>query len=118
LFCTHTKTVTSILDDVFTMLTMNDAKDRPTAFVVGDDHLAAQVMQYLKKFGLRIPEDAAVMGWGNIPSSHITTPELTTVDSEIELFAGEVSEALVDLVNGKQPENRLYQGKLVIREST
>ncbi len=117
-FCTHTKTVASIWDEVFTMLTTMSADKRPTAFVVGDDHLAAQIMRYLKKSGLRMPEDVAVIGWGNIPSSNIITPELTTVDCEIELFAREVSEALIELVNGKQPEDRLYKGKLVIREST
>ncbi len=116
LFCTHTKTVSSILENVFTMITA--ANCRPTAFVVGDDHLAAQVMQYLKKFGMRVPEDMAVIGWGNIPSSTITTPELTTVDCEIGQFAQEVSVALDQLVNGKQPEDRLYKGELIIREST
>ncbi len=116
-FCTHTKTVDHILEDVFTMITAASDR-RPTAFVVGDDHLAAQVMQYLKKLGMRIPEDTAVIGWGNIPSSTITTPELTTIDCEIERFAREVSEALDQLVNGKKPEDRLYKGELIIREST
>ncbi len=117
-FCTQTKTVSDILDAVFSMLTARTREQCPTAFVVGDDHLAAQVMQALKKFGMRVPEDLAVVGWGNIPSSQITTPELTTVDSGIKLFAREVTEALMELVDGRQPEDRLYKGELVIRGST
>ena len=80
--------------------------------------MAAQVMQYVKKCSLRVPEDVAMVGWGNIASSYITTPELTTIDTEIGFFAQELSKALIQMVNGKQPESRLYKGKLIIRGST
>lgn len=117
LFCIHTQSESSILEDVFAMMTSYDIDSRPTAFVTSDDHMAAQVMRYLKKLNLRVPEDVAVVGWGNIVSSRITTPELTTIDSEIPYFAREVADALVQMANGEQPESRLYCGKLIIRGS-
>lgn len=117
-FCTHTQSENSILDDVCSMLTAYPAEERPTAFFASDDHIAAQVMQYVKKCSLRVPEDVAIVGWGNIASSYITTPELTTIDSEIPLFARELAEALIKMVNGEHPENQLYKGKLIIRGST
>lgn len=117
-FCIHTQNEQSILDDVCNMLTAYPAEERPTAFFASDDHMAAQVMQYVKKCSLRVPEDVAIVGWGNIASSYITTPELTTIDTEIGFFAQELSRALIQMVNGKQPESRLYKGKLIIRGST
>lgn len=117
-FCVHTQNEKSILDDVFNMLTAYSVEERPTAFFASDDHIAAQIMQYVKKCNLRVPEDVAIVGWGNIASSYITTPELTTIDTEIAFFAQELSKALIQMVNGKHPDNRLYKGKLIIRGST
>ena len=117
-FCVHTQNENSILDDVCNMLTAYPAEERPTAFFASDDHMAAQVMQYVKKCNLQVPGDVAIVGWGNIASSYITTPELTTIDTEIAFFAKELSKALIQMVNGKQPENRFYKGKLIIRGST
>jgi Transcriptional regulators len=117
-FCTHTQSESSILDDVYSMLTVYSTGNRPTAFFASDDHMAAQVMQCVKKCNLRVPEDVAVVGWGNIASSYITTPELTTFDTEISFFAYELSIALIQMANGGHPENKLYKGKLIIRGST
>lgn len=117
-FCTDTKTVECIFDDIFRMLSNASESTRPTAFIVGDDHLAAQVMQYLKKFNLKVPEDAAIVGWGNIPSSQITTPQLTTIECNIEMFALKVVDALVALVGGAHPADEFCDVKLIIRESS
>lgn len=117
-FSVHTQSEASILEDVFFMMTSYKEDQRPTAFVASDDHIAAQVLRYVKKLNLRVPEDVAIVGWGNIASSQITTPELTTVDTEICSFAGEVADALIQLAQGKKVENKLYKGRLIIREST
>lgn len=117
-FCTDTKSVESIFDSIFSMLSNATDQTRPTAFIVGDDHLAAQVMQYIKKFNLEVPKDVAIIGWGNIPSSQITTPQLTTIECNIEMFALKVSQALVDLVNGVTPEDEFCNVSLIIRESS
>ena len=117
-FCIHTQSESSILEDISTMMISYDASGRPTAFVASDDHIAAQAMQYIKKFNLRVPEDVAVVGWGNIASSKITTPELTTMDTEITPFADDVADALVRMANGEMPESCLYKTKLVIRGSS
>lgn len=117
-FCTQTQSVSSILEDILTMMTAYPVNERPTAFVASDDHMAAQVMQFIKKLNLRVPEDVAIVGWGNIASSQITTPELTTIDDGIPLFAGEVADVLEKMIRGEFPESKLYKGKLIIRGST
>lgn len=118
LYCDHSESVESILGDVERMLTAYGAEKRPTAFFASDDHMAAQVMLCIRRCGFQVPEDVAVTGWGNIASSCITTPQLTTFDIQIPLFAREVADALMELVAGEKPEDRLYPGHLIVREST
>ena len=117
-FSIHTDSEQTVLEDVFNMMTMYTREERPTAIAVSDDHLAAQILQYIKKLNLRVPADVAIIGYGNIASSQITTPELTTFDSNIEYFAADVADALVRMTEGERPEDRLYKGKMVIRDST
>lgn len=117
-YCMNTESESSLLDDVVSIITSYNAGERPTAFVASDDHMAAQVMQLLKSFNLRVPDDVAIVGCGNIASSQITTPELTTFDTTITDFAFDVADALVQMANGETPENHLYKGKLIIRGST
>lgn len=117
-FCTHTQTIADAKEDVFKMLTAFPVGERPTALAVGDDRTAAQILKYVKKLGLKVPEDVAIVGWGNIAMSQVTDPELTTVDDGIPVFAEEVADALARMVRGEHPENKSYKGKLIIREST
>lgn len=117
-FSIHTQSETSMMEDVFSMMTSYKPDKRPTAFVTSDDHVAAQLLRYIKKLNLCVPEDVAIVGWGNIVSSQITTPELTTVDTDIRGFAREVADTLISIAQGNPAENRLYKGRLIIRGST
>lgn len=114
LVCVHTDSVEQIWQDVQKMFQLSSS---PTAIVAGDDHLAAQLMQYLRVAGYCIPSQVAVVGWGNIPSALITTPQLTTVDSEIGCFAHKVADALVDVANGFQLKEIYTPVKLIVRDS-
>lgn len=115
--CLHTDCYDAIEADVRAMLAMEPAR-RPTALVVGDDHLAAKIMQSLRAWNLSIPRDMAVIGWGNISSASITTPQLTTVDASITSFAHSVARALVELANGRPLEEKIFPVHLVVRGST
>ena len=117
-FCTHTQTIADAKEDVFKMLTAFPVGERPTAIAVGDDRTAAQIIKYVKKLGLKVPDDVAIVGWGNAAMSQVTDPELTTVDDGIPVFAEEVADVLARMVRGEHPENKFYSGKLIIREST
>lgn len=51
----------------------------PDAIVCASDRLAIGVLQWLHQHGIRVPDDVAVTGFDNIPSSEFTIPPLTTV---------------------------------------
>lgn len=45
-----------------------------------NDVAAISAMQYFKKEGIRVPEDIAIVGFGNEPISSVIEPSLTTID--------------------------------------
>lgn len=117
LVCTTTETIAQIEGAVLHMVQDRPQAQRPTAMLVGDDDLAAQLIQYLRTLNLSVPEDIAVMGWGNIPIARITSPQLTTVDGDVKEFAACMAEALVQLATGRRPEEKIFPVHLVLRTS-
>lgn len=58
-------------------------KDRPDGILAVRDEVAIGVIKYLKKTGIRVPEDVAVIGFDNDPMGIACEPELTTVKQSI-----------------------------------
>ena len=54
-------------------------KELPTAIVCCNDGRAIDLMMLLKKRGIRVPEDIAIVGFDDIKEAQIVTPSLTTV---------------------------------------
>ena len=52
---------------------------RPTAIFTGSDLAAISAIWAIRNAGLRVPDDIAVIGSGNIPEGTIMSPPLTTI---------------------------------------
>jgi len=55
-------------------------KPVPDGLFVSNDICAADCISHLKKAGIRIPEDIAVVGFNNDPTSRLIEPNLTTTN--------------------------------------
>ena len=117
-YCVHTSTMSDILSDVFEMVTSKGREGMPDALIVGEDHIAAQIVLYLEKLGLRVPDDIAVIGWGNTPASIMIRPRLTTVAYDMEAYSDNVVAELISLMSGGASSEKLSSVNLMIREST
>lgn len=51
----------------------------PTAYVCENDYIAISLLKSLTKIGIKIPEDASIIGFDNIGECEVVTPELTTI---------------------------------------
>jgi DNA-binding LacI/PurR family transcriptional regulator len=81
---------------------------RPTAIFFISDMLALGAMKFLKASGLRIPEDVAVIGVGDIYLAELVEPELTTVSLPARQLGKEAMNLLKNLMEGTPPaENRI-----------
>ena len=117
LICTRTQTMDDICEEVFRMLVSSEKDGKPTALVVGNDYLAAQIMQYLKKLNISVPGDLSVIGCDNTQIAPLTTPALTTVDVSKEKLAKTYVDKMLALVEGQQAEDEYIGVKLIISES-
>lgn len=115
LICTTTQTIEAICDNILTMLSIKGAQ--PTAFVIGNDLLAAQIMRYLNKLGIEIPIDVSIVGSDDTDIAPLLTPSLTTIGFSRSELAKKVVEKLFQLSNGEQPVEEYIKVNLVIRES-
>ena len=98
--------------------------DRPTALVCFNDMLAVGVLKGLQQAGLRVPDDFSVTGFDNIIFSAYTRPPLTTFDQPKRFIGAEAARLVLGLLRSPaaaapaEPEIRLLQGRLLVREST
>lgn len=102
-------------------LDMLEEKDRPDAIFAMIDPLAVEVMMLLKENGVRIPEDIALAGFTNNPTSAVVEPSLTTVSQpgyEMgQLAANHLLDQLDELVSD-DPQTFVLLTTLVARNST
>lgn len=91
---------------------------RPTALVCDDDKLAAGAYKAARRLGLRIPDDLSVTGLDDLALATALDPELTTVHLDAELFGERGMEALLAVLDTRDPARDDIPVTLVIRGST
>ena len=95
------------------------ASEPPTAYVCYNDHVAMQVVQVLHRKGIRVPEEASVIGVDDVYEARFSSPALTTVRvpfKEMGVRAAEMLSARMP-ERGRPCEKTVLPEKLVIRES-
>ena len=91
----------------------------PTAIFAANDQMAFGVIHAAMEFGLKVPEDLAVVGFDDIPMSSFFVPPLTTVRIPMCLLGTSSMRALINLISGKKSSRiRLHKTKLVVRKSS
>ena len=79
------------------------AERRPTAIFAGSDYMAYGTISAAEQRGLRVPEDIAVVGFDDNPSSAHMEPALTTVRQPFYEMGRRASEILLALVDAPPP---------------
>ena len=92
---------------------------RISAVLASDDVIATEIIKLLMMKGLRVPQDMAVVGYGDMYIATSLNPALTTVRVPMYEIGKIAAERLVAILNGEQisePTLRI-EPQLVIRES-
>jgi DNA-binding LacI/PurR family transcriptional regulator len=103
------------------MIKLLQLKRRPTAIIARNDYTAMGALNAIKRAGLRIPEDIAVVGYDDIPLASHTSPTLTTVRQPTREQGRMAAEFLLRRIEGDRDQPRAektFDCELVIREST
>ena len=95
-------------------------KPRPDAFLAVNDLTAAQTLMIVKRHGLRLPEDIAVVGFTNSQIATLTDPGLTSVDQKGYDMGQIAAKLLLDRIeNLKSPRQiKVIKSDLVVRGSS
>ncbi len=92
--------------------------DRFTALLCRDDYTAIGVCRGLRELGLRVPEDVAVVGHGDIDVSAYVTPSLTTLVTPYEAIAQAAMDLMLEQLQGQdEPRQVTLRSHLIVRES-
>ncbi len=91
-----------------------------TAFVCGNDEMAAGALRAAHESGRRVPEDLSIVGFDDILMSNHTDPPLTTIRVKKEELGQAGMARLISLVEGDDSSSRteVMSVELVVREST
>ena len=95
------------------------------ALFVANDRMALGVLQAVRREGLCVPQDVALVGFDDIPESAHFSPPLTTVYQDLPELGNTAVLELVQTIEASQqgetvvgPVTILLQPKLVVRESS
>lgn len=88
-------------------------------FFCCDDNDAIRVVGRLKKWGFQIPEDVAIVSYGNTDLAKYFTPAITSIDSHCAEMAATAAKIIQQKLNGEDVSFSQYvlQPKLVVRET-
>ena len=90
-----------------------------TAVLASNDHSAIGAMETIRKAGLRIPEDIAMIGFDDWPDATGQNPPLTSVHYPVVEAGRRALALLLGIINGYSSVDEVIQMpvKLVVRES-
>jgi len=98
-----------------------EATPRPDGVFCYNDPVAIGAIKAICEARLRVPDDIAVVGAGNVHYSDVLAVPLTTVDQNTETIGKQAAELLLEQINANQKtrvRRVLVTPKLVVRQST
>lgn len=94
---------------------------RADAIIAHDDYWAASLLKLLRRRGIRVPADVAVIGYLNHYLADFTDPPLTTFDLSHTEAAARMVALLEQMIHGTGPEEgerrNTVAPRLIVRES-
>jgi len=95
-------------------------KKLPDVIIACNDEMAISALHELKNFGIRVPDDVAVVGVDDIPKCATISPTITTVRQPLLREGWTAIELMLDILEGKSdsvPMITTLDSRLIIRES-
>jgi LacI family transcriptional regulator len=94
---------------------------KPDGVFCFNDPLAIGAMMTVLDAGLRIPEDIALIGCGNLPINRCLRVSLSSIDQHSQMIGQRAAEIVLNLIESKQPPRArtvILEPTLAVRAST
>lgn len=94
--------------------------ERPDAIFAMNDMIAIEMMHIIKRAGLKVPHDIAVLGFNNEPITEFVEPSLSSIEHPAHEIGAAAAEILLSQIKDPSLPRRkkIIKSKIVIREST
>lgn len=97
-------------------------EELPDAIFSASDYAAMGAMEVLKKGGIRIPEQIAIVGFSNESFTSFVEPSLTTVDQHSKQMGNFSARLFLDYIDGNistdAPPKTVLSPELIVRNSS
>jgi DNA-binding LacI/PurR family transcriptional regulator len=92
---------------------------RPSALIVCSDYTATGVLLGLRRAGVEVPNQIAVVGIDGTQAGGLTCPPLTTIAQDIPRITGTAVDMVINLIEKKEEPGRQVEipTRLIVRES-
>ena len=99
---------------------LSSLPELPDLFICGNDFLAVDAIQVLRKLGKSVPGDVMIAGFDDAPESRIITPPLTTVHIHTQIMAYTAVHLLMTRIKEPSLDYRIVytETELICRDST
>ena len=112
----------TIEDGRLKMQQLLSLKEKPDAIYAAGDYAALGALQVLKEQNIQIPEEIALVGFGNEPFTDIVTPSITSVNQHSAEIGKLAAETFLNHVKEKAVHQKLNKqilnADLIIRDSS
>jgi LacI family transcriptional regulator len=89
-----------------------------TAIFAANDQMAFGAAVGLHRFGMRVPQDVALIGFDDLPMATYSVPPLSSIHESAYELGTLAAGSMLQLLNGAKPEGQVPQPRLVIRQSS
>jgi DNA-binding LacI/PurR family transcriptional regulator len=97
-----------------------DLPQPPDGIFAINDYAAIEMIHIIKKRGLQVPKDIAILGFNNEHIGKFIEPTLSTIDLSAYDMGSAAAEVLIDQIkdNGRPVQKKLIKSSLIVRESS
>jgi len=96
--------------------------DQPDAFMGLSDKLTTGALRFLQKKGLRVPDDAGLIGFSNGEFTELLQPSLSIIKQPAFEMGQTATELLLGVIESKRPvkefTKKVLKTELIVRDST
>jgi DNA-binding LacI/PurR family transcriptional regulator len=89
-----------------------------TAVFCFNDTTAMGLLAACHKRGVFVPDNLSIVGFDDIDMAAYTIPPLTTIRQPRFELGQRAMQMMLDLLGGREPENRIVSGELMVRQTT
>ncbi|WP_337994789.1 substrate-binding domain-containing protein [Polaribacter ponticola] len=104
------------------MLQLLKIKNRPDAVYVAGDYAVLGALQVLNENNIRVPEEIALVGFGNEPFTDMLTPKITSVNQHSEKIGKLAAETFLNHIKKKtitqELNKQILDAELIVRDSS